>query len=219
MPPVKDLTGQKFGRLLVLERADDLIQTNGKHRIRWKCVCSCGNTKILTKDALLHNRVQSCGCLRKETTRKLKTTHGLRKSRIYRIWTNIKTRCTNLNADNYCYYGEKGVQMYSEWYNNFTSFYDWSIKNGYKDTLTIDRIDTKGNYEPSNCRWITSKEQQNNKLNNHYITYKGTTHTLMEWSKILQIKNSTLHKRINYLGWSVERAFSTPTKSTNKKET
>lgn len=211
-----DLTGQKFGRLTVVKRAKDKIRKNGKHEIMWECLCDCGNIEIVSRGSLRSSKVRSCGCLRKENTQKMKTKHGLRNTRLYKTWSNIKSRCYNPNKDTFNYYGERNIIMCDEWKENFLSFYNWSIEHGYKEELTIDRINPNGNYEPNNCRWITMKKQQNNKLNNHYIIYKGEKHTLMEWSEILNINYKALHKRLAYLNWSIERAFTTPIKKGTK---
>ena len=217
MSKFKDLTGMKFGRLTVIERAIDRIDTKGKRHIMWKCLCSCGKTKDISRDSLLSNRVKSCGCLRAEKTKERKFKHGLRNTPLYRTWSNIKTRCYNPKNDTYKYYGEKGVTMCSEWKKDFLNFYMWSLENGYKEGLTIDRINSNGNYEPSNCRWVTATQQQNNKLNNYLIIYKESTHTLAEWSNILNINYKVLYRRIQYLNWSIERAFTTPVKNMNNK--
>ena len=104
-----------------------------------------------------------------------------------------------------------GIEPYSsEWKNDFSSFYNWSMKNGYKENLTIDRIDVNGNYEPSNCRWATSLVQANNQRRNHYITYKGKTQSLADWARELGISYTVLRARINVYSWSIEKSFTTP---------
>ena len=218
MPKLRDLTGQKFGKLLVIKRADNRVYNNGKERVCWQCLCDCGNTKIVSRDDLVSGFVKSCGCFRKEKTKETKTKHGLRKSKLYRIWSNIKSRCYNSQIDIFKYYGAKGIIMCDKWLNDFKEFHDWSMLNGYKENLTIDRINPKGNYEPSNCRWITPKEQQNNKLNNHIITYKSQTHTLAEWSEILGIDYKVLHRRIKYLNWDIDKAFTTKVRHIAKRK-
>ena len=119
----------------------------------------------------------------------------------------MRQRCYNPKNKRYKEYGARGVTVCEEWLNNFEAFYEWAIANGYRDNLTIDREDANKNYEPSNCRWITAKEQANNKRNNNYITYNGETHTIAEWAEIYNIKYSTLYQRINRYGWSVDRAL------------
>ena len=131
--------------------------------------------------------------------------HGKRHSRIYNIWRSMRQRCTNPNCINYKNYGGKGICVCNEW-NDFTNFYTWAMANGYKDDLTIDRVDVNGNYEPSNCRWISYKQQANNKTNNRLIEFQGESRTLGEWASITGIKLGTIWNRLN-LGWSVERAL------------
>lgn len=139
--------------------------------------------------------------------------HGMCGTRLYRIWHSMKQRCNNPNNTSYHNYGGKSIRVCKEW-NEFQGFSEWAISNGYSDELTLDRINGDGNYEPSNCRWITMKEQQNNKSDNHLLTYNGKTQNIMQWAEELQptlgITYSMINKRINRQGWSVESALSTP---------
>lgn len=122
----------------------------------------------------------------------------------------MKQRCYDETNVQYKNYGARGIKVCDEWRNSVESFYDWAINNGYEENLTIDRINVNGNYEPTNCRWTTVKEQCNNKTNNHLITYHGETMNLMKWSEKLGVNYYTLRSRINILKWDVERAFETP---------
>lgn len=136
--------------------------------------------------------------------------HGQANTRLYRIWDAMKTRCTNPNSRNYANYGARGISICPEWMKDFKAFYDWAIENGYADDLSIDRIDNNGNYEPSNCRWASKKEQSNNSRRNVFLTYKGKTQTLAQWCDELGFDNHwTICKRIKS-GWSIEKALSTP---------
>ena len=170
MPKLIDLTGQRIGRLFVVQRCGS---QNG--HATWLCRCDCGNEKIISVSSLKQG-TQSCGCLwveainnwnqseeKKKVTASLKTTHGGRGSRLYRIWRAMKTRCRNSNVPCFRYYGGRGIRVCDEWEGSFQSFAEWAIQNGYDDNLTIDRIDNDGNYEPSNCRWVTMTEQNKNK--------------------------------------------------------
>lgn len=130
--------------------------------------------------------------------------------RLYNIWHNIKKRCYYTGATSFKYYGEKGIKVCDEWRHNYDAFAEWAIKNGYNGTLTIDRIDSNGDYSPDNCRLATPKQQAYNRSTNHNITFNGETHALTEWAEILGINYRTLSRRINMLGWSIERALSTP---------
>ena len=142
-----------------------------------------------------------------------------RKSKLYIIWIGMKQRCNNPNNTNYKNYGAKGIRVCKEWYKSFDNFYNWALSIGYKENknikLTIDRIDNTKGYYPSNCRFLTLKEQQNNRTNNHLITYKGETHTVSQWSKILNINVQTLFTRIGK-NLSIEEIFSN--KKLHKKE-
>lgn len=132
--------------------------------------------------------------------------HGMGHSRIYFIWKSMKQRCHNKNSSNYERYGGRGIKVCDEWRNDFQNFYNWSIQNGYSDDLTIDRINNDGNYDPSNCRWATAKEQSNNKRNNKHYECNGETHTLGEWGSILGISSATIWARLKR-GWSVEKTL------------
>lgn len=140
------------------------------------------------------------------------------KTKLYYIYHNIKTRCYNKKANNYKYYGAKGITVCDEWLNSFIAFQDWSYSNGYTEGqgLSIDRIDVNGNYEPSNCRWVDNKTQANNRTNNHYIMYKGKSKTLAQWSEELKINRQTLRDRIYRDGWAIDKAFTTPVKQNKK---
>lgn len=166
-----DLAGRKFGRLTAIEKVG---KQNG--HITWRCKCDCGNEAVVQGTALKNGYTQSCGCLWKEAVSeyrhgdrrrkavgKAHTTHGMSNKRIYRIWQAMRNRCGNPNKPDYKYYGGRGISVCEEWKNSFEPFYKWAMSNGYNDTLTIDRIDVNGNYEPNNCRWVTMAEQNKNK--------------------------------------------------------
>lgn len=204
MGKVIDLTNKKIGHLLILEFA----YTKNKLRY-WKCKCDCGQICYVSTKLLRNGATKSCGCLRINSLKRRVTKHNLRNTRIYRIWQNIKKRCSKPKNPIYKYYGGRGIIICNEWENDFVNFYNWAINNGYKEKLTIDRINVNGNYEPTNCRWVDIKTQQRNKRNNHLITYNGETHCISEWAEIIKIPSKTLEKRF-LDNWNIERALTTP---------
>lgn len=135
---------------------------------------------------------------------------GIRNTNLYRTWLNLKNRCSNSNHPRYKDYGGRGISVCDEWRYNFQAFYDWAMSHGYRENLTLDRINNDGNYEPSNCRWTTVMEQNNNTRRCHYIEYRGEKHSLSEWSRILNIPRATLSSRINVYNYPIEQAFTEP---------
>ena len=187
-----DLTGKRFGRLTVLNESSSR-RTSGGHSVKmWECKCDCGNIVFVSTNALNRKNTMSCGCLRKELLKSKTLSHGLSKTKLYRVWSSIKDRCYRDGCKGYIDYGIRGIVMCDEWKNNFQAFYDWSISNGYAEGLTIERKNVNGNYCPENCCWIPKSEQPKNRRNSHFITYKGETKTLSEWSKELHIDRGTV---------------------------
>lgn len=202
-----DISGKTFGRLKAIEPF-------GKTKSRvavWKCVCECGNVSYVDGSSLRTGRTRSCGCLNKENSSLKNTIHGKSTTRVYKIWQKIKDRCHNKKNDHFNCYGGRGITVCEEWEKDFMSFYNWAMRHGYRDDLTIDRIDVNGNYCPENCRWSTQKEQTNNTRKNKILEMKGEKHTLKQWSEIKNINYSSLRKRIK-LGWGIEKALLTPIK-------
>lgn len=191
--------------LTVIEKAD----TKG-HHIMWKCRCDCGNERTVYATNLV-SHTKSCGCL----TLKKVTKHHRSDTRLYRVWAHIKSRCYTPTDRAYKNYGGRGIVMCDEWKDDFQAFYDWAISSGYDEnapygSYTIDRIDVNGNYEPSNCRWVTLREQCYNKRNNLIITYNGETKTVSQWAKVFGINEKTIYTRIYLYGWDKIRAITTP---------
>lgn len=131
------------------------------------------------------------------------------RTRPYRIWCSMKQRCYYNKSVGFKNYGGRGIVVCDEWKNNYLLFLDWALANGYSDQLTLDRIDSNGNYEPSNCRWVSYVQQNNNSSNNVLLTFNGVTHTIAEWSRIVGLKKSTIEYR-KRIGWSDEKALTTP---------
>lgn len=200
MPKLIDLTGQRFGRLVVIERADN----SADGRARWLCRCDCGQSKTVLGEHLKKGRTKSCGCAKSESSSKRFKKHGGRNSKLYRIWSNMKDRCNNPDCKVYSDYGGRGIKVCKEWIDDFSAFQKWALANGYKEGLTIDRKNNDKGYSLDNYRWTDRKIQGNNKRNCRYITYKGQRKTVAEWSDITGIPHDTLLYRLNH-GWETER--------------
>jgi hypothetical protein len=209
MGKIKDITGQKFGTLTALHITDKPQNIKDRHTY-WLCKCDCGKEIVCCGKHLRLGRINSCGCVKKERIKNLNLTHGMTKHRLHIIWNGIKQRCLNTRSHAYKSYGARGITICPEWKNDFMSFYNWAINHNYSDDLTIDRINVNGNYEPSNCRWATNKEQINNKRQTIYIEYNGKKQCLSYWADELGLESRLLYNRIHKLKWSVEKAFTTP---------
>lgn len=157
-----DLTGQRFGRLLVIEY---IKKDSGKPVYAYRCKCDCGNYTMQRANALTAGIVKSCGCYARERTSKDKIAlkHGGSGTRIYITRRNMLSRCYNPHDKRYSEYGGRGIKVCDEWKNSFEAFRDWALANGYTDDLTIDRMDTNGDYCPTNCRFITRAENNRNR--------------------------------------------------------
>lgn len=207
----QNLVGQRFGRLIVIER----YICDGKQP-KWLCQCDCGNEKIVFGTHLKQGTTKSCGCLGKEMApergrksklgeRSLK--HGDFGTRLYGVWTAMKRRCQNPNVKHYKDYGGRGILVCSEW-QEYIPFKEWAMSSGYKEGLSLDRIDVNGNYEPSNCRWVTMFEQEQNRRNTVHIEYNGKMYTIREAADITGLSYRTIKGRVER-GWSGERIFET----------
>lgn len=189
----------KFGRLTIIKDIDKQIY--GFHA--YECECECGNKVIVNKYKLLSGHTKSCGCLKLKHKNRLS---GETNKRIYSCWRNMLQRCQTRSRKDSKYYYDKGIHICDEWMI-FDSFADWALENGYRNDLTLDRINSNGDYSPDNCRWVTMEEQQRNKSNNIYLTYEGITKTLSEWARDYKINRTTLHDRIFKSGWTLKDAL------------
>lgn len=196
-----DLTGQKFGRLTVIEK----VGVRNRKAI-WKCRCDCGEYREVPTCHLRSGHTQSCGCYHAEISKTVNTTHGGRKERLYGIWAGIKNRCLNPNEPAYIHYGGRGIVICKEWLNSYDTFKKWALSHGYEENLTIERINVNGNYEPSNCKWITKAAQNYNKTDNVFITYNGETKILKQWADEFGIPKETIRGRL-LRGVDIEHLF------------
>jgi len=200
---IKDLVGDKYGRLTVIEYAG---KAKDGHMTIWKCKCDCGKETIVIGRNLKNGTSKSCGCTNIK--------HGYHGTRLYNVWKHMRQRCFNQNDKNYSDYGGRGITVCQEWQDEFIDFHDWAINNGYKDTLSIDRTNNDGNYEPNNCRWVTQKQQCNNKRNTTFLQFGGKTKSLSEWADLYKINLRILEGRIKRK-WPVGKALTQSTKRIN----
>lgn len=208
-PYLHDISGQTFGLWTVIEPK----KFDKPPRTRWLCKCKCGNERYVSYHDLTKGNSKSCGCVVKEKRIKSCTKHNLSHHPLSYILAQMKQRCYNPNNNRYINYGARGIKVCDEWLLKnglgLKNFFEWSINNGYKEGLTIDRIDVNKDYEPSNCRWITNKNQQYNKTVTIYLTYNNETHNIKEWSDILGLPTSLIVSRLKRK-WDVEKIFNTP---------
>lgn len=175
------------------------------------CLCDCGNHAIARVAGLRIGDNKSCGCLQLEKAIASKYKHGMHKTRLYRIWQGIRDRCENGRKEKHRHYFGRGIVVCDEW-QDFASFAEWSESSGYSDRLEIDRIDNDGNYEPTNCRWVTRRQQCNNRRITKYVTAFGETKPLADWSRDIRCKVSynVLNARIRLGVMTPEEAIETP---------
>lgn len=217
---------QENGRLTATGPIIRKINSRGKIDRYVMCKCTCGNTKLVKAVSFLNGDTTSCGCFAKENHQRLgagrkdgtiksrgNTKHGGHGTRLYSIWNNMNNRCMYESCDNYKWYGGRGIKVCFEWNrknpNGFENFRAWAYYNGYDDTKEIDRINTNDDYTPKNCRFITHHENTNNMSTNINLTYGDHTHTLAEWSHLLNIPYDTLKYRYHN-GWSSSEILTVP---------
>jgi len=186
MPAKIDLTGQQFGRLTVIREQK---KRKNKRKI-WLCQCQCGRKKSVAGAELRSSQTKSCGCYRREiASQRAIQTHtkhgdaGKNPSRLYRIWHNMKKRCSCKNDKDYKNYGGRGIKVCKAWHD-YRAFRKWALAHGYREDLQIDRINNDGNYTPKNCRWVTHNENARNTRRTRWITINRKTKSLAEWCEI-----------------------------------
>lgn len=189
---MKNYIGEKYGKLTILE----FMYKKNSHYY-YKCKCDCGNEKIIALASLRNGNTKSCGCYHKEVCiKKFKKDHNdlsyISRKRLHTIWNHMKYRCYSKKCSNYKNYGGRNIKICDEW-KDFNNFYNWALKNGYQNNLSIDRIDNDKNYEPKNCRWITIQEQQKNRRNNVIIRHNNKVYTIKDLADLYGIKNELLH--------------------------
>ena len=204
----KDLSEKTFGRLSVIEYSGEQTKSGN---LKWKCRCQCGNLLTIASSHLLDGSTQSCGCLSKEVTRDRSIKHGHaiggEISKTYSSWEAMIARCTRPSINDYKNSGGRGILVCDRW-KIFSSFLEDMGERPYG--YQIDRIDSNGNYEPTNCRWATTKEQSRNKRSNNRIELNGEIKTLIDWAEQTGIPTDTLWHRIYTSDWTIERALTTP---------
>lgn len=198
-----ELTGLRFGRLIAKEYVGNS---------NWLCACDCGNSTVVQGADLKAGKTRSCWCFRRESVKARATTHGLRRTQEYELWLAMKKRCSWKKHAGYAIYGGRGIRVCKKWINNFPAFLkDMGLRPTPKHT--VDRKNSDGNYTPSNCRWATTKEQNRNRRNAIFLTWRGEKKLLIEWAESLGFSYETLYNRLKCYGWTVGRALSTPVRS------
>ena len=198
-----DFSGKRFGRLLVIRRAE-----NGRcGGVRWECVCDCGNTTKSFRSGLASGITTSCGCKQKEHAKRLgegKRTHGMSKSKEEYAWRHAIERCKNPKNCQFKNYGAKGIEVCERWmkFENFIEDMGLAPSSNH----TLDRIDSNKGYSPENCRWATWKQQQRNRTNNRVLEIDGKKKSLAEWCEIFDFNYERALSRARN-GWPVERIF------------
>jgi hypothetical protein len=214
-PNIKDITGRRFGRLVVLRWLGPRREGAGSVSTWWECKCDCGTIKEARGGPLKDGRTTSCGCYIKELLPTVRRTHGARSSPEYGIWTNMKTRCLNPNNPNYKYWGARGIRICQTWVDSFETFYS-DMGPRPSPCHSIERRDNEGPYSAANCLWVEQLIQANNKSNNVNVTAFGRTMTVAQWAReVGAVDEFAIHKRLRR-GWAPEEAITTPSRAVRK---
>jgi len=196
-----NLTGKKFGKLTVMERANNDKSKN----TQWVCKCDCGKIAVFRADHLKKGATKSCGCSKGEAISISKLKHGMRRTKLYGVWNSMIQRCKNPNTCGARLYHDRGISVCPEW-QEFETFKNWALQNGYADNFTIDRIDNNKGYYPENCRWVDLITQANNKRTNRIIEFNGEKKTLAQWVREYNAEYGKVWLRLKR-GWDFERAL------------
>ena len=202
-----DLTGQRFGRLTVIERAEN----DRRGQVRWRCACDCGGASITYGVSLRSGDTRSCGCLAAEVTSKRSKKHGFRHHPIYYTWRGMRERCYKETSKDYSQYGGRGINVCDGWMHDANAFITWSLAHGWAPGLSLDRVNNNGPYAPDNCRWITAKEQNRNRRDNIKVTFNGVERLVCALIEESGLPKSTVKSR-RQRGWSWERALTEPSR-------
>jgi len=200
--------GKTYNRLTLVTEPQSLVSKSGRKRLFVSAVCECGVVKDYRLQHLISGATNSCGCYNRELQKERHTTHGMYGTRPYKIWSNMKNRCSNISYFQYKDYGGRGIRVCKKW-EKFQGFYE-DMKAGYSDSLTLDRINNDKGYSVSNCRWVTMKEQQRNRRSNTFWKFRGETKTIAQWAEELGINYGTLISRVTRSNWSIKKALTTP---------
>lgn len=203
-----------FGQWLVVGTEGVPVKLKTRTRYLWMCKCSCGTERAIANTRLTCGESKSCGCGQSEGSGNARRTHGMISTRAYCSWLKMIQRCTNPNDDAFHNYGGRGITVCQRWRESFENFY--ADMGERPKGLTIERVDTNGNYEPSNCRWATRKEQLRNRRNNVMLTIDGETKCIAEWAEQFGMAQHVLYGRIK-IGWSVTDAITRPVRSWHPK--
>lgn len=214
----ENLVGKKFYRFTVISFAGKKIYPSGLKQVFWKCKCECGSEALVGAASIKRGKHKSCGCLQREVTLKNFTRHGYaphgKPHALYSKWCGMKCRCYNKRSKSYSFYGGRGISVCESWNYDFMNFFN-DMSPTWKKGMTLDRIDSNGNYEPSNCRWATRKEQSNNRRSNKVYTLNGKSMNMAQWGSYLGGSKSSIGYRLK-AGWRLEDALSAPISKGNQ---
>lgn len=209
MPRLIVTPGDRYGRLSIVNECERHTTASGRTCRMFTCRCDCGSEVKVKLERLRSGHTRSCGCVNRELGRLQFTTHGKSSHPLFMVWSNMKRRCLSKAATRFYRYGARGISVCKEWSDSFEVFYEWAIAHGWKPTLEIDRKNNDDHYKPSNCRFVTTKVNSRNTSRNVTMTLGGETLCIGEWSERIGVKYHTLYGR-RHLGWSDERALTTP---------